>query len=42
LCGRRGGIAGLLVDLDGIDQLRQRCALHGEDAELAATQVIDL
>jgi hypothetical protein len=43
LCGRRGGFAHVLVDLDGIDQLCESCALHAEDGELVdAAQVIDL
>ena len=42
-CGRRGGFAHVLVDLDGINQLCESCALHAEDGERAdATQVIDL
>jgi hypothetical protein len=42
-CERRAGSAHVLVDLDGINQLCERCALHAQDAELAdATQVIDL
>lgn len=42
-CGRRGGVAHALVDLDRVDQLCERCALLAEDAQLAgATQVIDL
>ena len=43
LCERRGGFAHVLVDLDGINQLCERCALRAEDPEYAdATQVIDL
>jgi hypothetical protein len=44
LCGRRGGFAHTIVDLDGVDQLCERCALVAEDAQQLAdaTQVIDL
>lgn len=41
-CGRHGGFARTLVDLHGIDQLCERCALLAEDAQLAGAQVIDL
>ena len=43
LCGRRGRFTHMLVDLDGIGQLCERCALHAEDAELAVpAKAIDL
>jgi hypothetical protein len=43
VCGRRGGFAHAVVDLDGIDRLCEHCALQTENAELAeATEVIDL
>ena len=40
LCGRRGGLAHVVVDLDGIDELCERCAVRADLAD--ATDVIDL